>query len=110
MNKVFLLIPVFCGMLTACHQNSSLGTQDKGLMMNQPSSAEDVKITKKITDWLMSDNNLSAEARNIQVMTSNGVVTLSGSVASFQEKNMIINKVMNMDGVESVNDRLRVDR
>jgi len=110
MNKLFLLVPALCGMLTACHQNSSMGTQSNGMMMDQPVSAEDMKITKKINNWLMSNNSLSSDAKNIQVMTSNGVVTLSGSVVSYQEKNMIINKVMNMDGVDSVNDQLKIDR
>ena len=110
MNKKFLLIPVLCSMLAGGGQDSSLKAddQDNSMMMDLSQSDKDDMITKQINSWLMSDTTLSADAKNIQVMTNNGVVTLSGMTANAQEKDKIMKKVKSMQGVQSVNDGLKV--
>ena len=56
----------------------------------------------------MMDGSLSAHARMISVTTNNGVVTLTGTVASSAESHKIVKMVKSVSGVNSVDNQLKV--
>ena len=116
-NKFLLIIPAVCAMLTACNQNTQSSSANKTTQNSAMPSANqnplsqsetDNAITQKINDWLSSDSSLSVNAKNITVSTSNGAVSLKGSVDSSREKDRIINKVKAMQDVKSVNEHLAI--
>ena len=47
---------------------------------NQSNSPEDVKITAAIRRAIVKDHSLSATAKNVKIITSDGTVTLRGPV------------------------------
>lgn len=110
MDKRLLLVPVLCMMLSACDQSaqSNVAQMDNSMMMQQGQADMDNMITQKVQNWLMTDPNLSANARNIQVSTKDGVVTLDGMVSGPDEKTRVMNYAQNTYGVKGINDRLRM--
>ncbi len=68
----------------------------------------DQSISRNIRNALLSNDMISNDAKNIRVETNNGIVTLSGTVASAQEKNAIFRVTQNISGVKQVNDQLIV--
>jgi hyperosmotically inducible protein len=65
-------------------------------------------ITAKIQAKYFVDDDV--KARNIDVTTQNGVVTLQGAVTSDAERRQAIAIARNTDGVRDVTDQLRLDR
>lgn len=121
MTKKFLLIPVACTLLAACNQDASTMSnasnsdtknngmsmdQNDNMSMNQTSADRDNQITEQVNQWLMSNNSLSDAAKNIRVSTSDGMVTLRGSVSDAQEKTRVMNHVKKIKGVKGVTDQL----
>lgn len=56
----------------------------------------------------MSDGSLSASSRLVSVTTNNGVVTLSGTVASRDDMNRIIRLAKDVDGVRKVDNQMTI--
>ncbi len=56
----------------------------------------------------MSDGSLSATSRLVSVTTNNGVVTISGTVASKDDMNRIIRLAKEVDGVKKVDNQMTV--
>jgi osmotically-inducible protein OsmY len=69
--------------------------------------AKDVQITAKIKGKLASEVRL-ATVTNVDVNTTNGVVTLSGTVSSPEEKEKVQTIAKSVEGVKSVNNNLQV--
>jgi len=67
----------------------------------------DVWLTTKIQAKYFVDDDV--KGRNINVNTSNGVVTLNGTVESEAERRQAIALARTTDGVRSVNDQLTLD-
>lgn len=78
--------------------------------MNQPESEADLAITQKIRRSIMSDDSLSTDAKNIKIITINGVVTLRGPVANSKEKDIITKKVNDVPGIVKLENQLEVTR
>lgn len=78
--------------------------------IDQSESEQDRTITQKIRQALIADSALSTNAKNIKVITINGVVTLRGPVASAQEKEVIAKKIAEVRGVTRVNNQLEIIR
>lgn len=78
--------------------------------LDQSNNAADRTITQKIRQAIMSDDSLSVDAKNIKIVTVNGVVTLRGPVSSSREKNDIASKVNDIPGVRNVDNQLDVTR
>jgi osmotically-inducible protein OsmY len=123
--KKLLMLACFSLVLTACdtgsHNNTSKTVKTDNTERNvrdrsgetltpadQSESEGDLTITQKIRQALVGDDALSTNAKNIKVITINGVVTLRGVVNSEQERNAIINKVQNVHGINKVNNLLEV--
>jgi hyperosmotically inducible protein len=78
--------------------------------LDQSESEADRTITQKIRQAIMSDSALSTNAKNIKIITINGVVTLRGPVASSQEKDAIARKINGIQGIVKVENQLEVAR
>jgi hyperosmotically inducible periplasmic protein len=78
--------------------------------LDQSENEDDLAITQKIRQAIMADDSLSTNAKNIKIITINGVVTLRGPVASPQEKDAIVKKVKEIDGIEKVENQLEFTR
>ena len=78
--------------------------------MDQSEEESDRMITKKIRQALMSDDLLSTNAKNIKIITLNGVVTLRGPVANSKEKEEVEKNLSNIKGILKVDNQLEVIR
>jgi osmotically-inducible protein OsmY len=58
-------------------------TKTPGDQSNQP---EDIKVTQAIRQAIVKDSSLTMTAKNVKIITANGVVTLRGPVKSSEEK------------------------
>jgi osmotically-inducible protein OsmY len=56
----------------------------------QGESQEDIQITKKIRQAIVSDTSLSMYGHNVKIITSGGMVTLKGPASSEEEIKAII--------------------
>lgn len=77
---------------------------------NQSESEADRTITQKIRQLIVDDSNLSSNAKNIKIITSNGVVTLRGPVANSGEVDTIVKKASAVAGVNSVENQLDITK
>jgi hyperosmotically inducible periplasmic protein len=79
------------------------------LMPGDPSeSAADRTLTQRIQQAVAADELLSIAAKNIKIITLNGVVTLWGPVTSLQEKESIGAKAQHIVGVNKVDNQLEL--
>lgn len=94
--------------------NTRNNVRDRDAMAKTPfdqlENETDRTITQKIRQAIMADGALSMNAKNIKIITINGVVTLRGPVASSQEKDMIARKVKAVQGITQVDNQLEVTR
>jgi hyperosmotically inducible protein len=95
-NLLFSSLILVLTLLTACRTNESPEGQVK-----------DAGITTTAKARLAADLN-AATLGNISVNATNGVVTLSGQVASAGQKQRAEDIVKNVDGVTSVNNNLQI--
>ncbi len=76
--------------------------------LDQSESEADRTLTQKIRRAIMNDDSLSTNAKNIKVISINGVVTLRGPVANSREKEIISRKVKDVQGILRVDNQLEV--
>ena len=76
--------------------------------LTQGSSATDEDIQARIRTALQNDAALSANARNIQIITQNGLVTLRGPVETSDEKEAIGKIAMGIATADRVDNELEV--
>jgi osmotically-inducible protein OsmY len=77
---------------------------------DQSNNSADLKITQAIRQALMKDDQLSATAKNIKVITDNGQVTLRGPVKNAQEKARVAQLAKSAAGGARIVDQLDVKR
>jgi hyperosmotically inducible protein len=75
---------------------------------NQSNSPEDVKITATIRRAIVRDHSLSATAKNVKIITANGVVTLRGPVRDEAEKTKIAELAQSAAGNAQIDNQLEV--
>lgn len=96
------------------NDNTEKNVRDRNSMtktpMDQSESEADRMITKTIRQAIVSDDALSTNAKNIKIITVNRVVTLRGPVGSAQEKEAIIRKVQDVQGIQNVDNQLEITR
>ena len=76
--------------------------------MDQGTSEVDVLITTTLRQVLTSDNLLSMNAKNVKIITRDGVVTLRGPVESTAERAGIVAAANAITGVLRVDSYLEV--
>jgi len=77
---------------------------------DQSENKADVTLTQQIRQAVVADKSLSTTAKNIKIITNNGVVTLRGPVNSPQEKETIEAKAQGIAGMNKVDSQLEVSR
>lgn len=75
---------------------------------NQKENEADLSITQKIRQAVVADDSLSANAKNVKIITANGTVTLRGPVSSIQEKDNIASKAKQIAGLTKVDDQIEI--
>jgi hyperosmotically inducible periplasmic protein len=75
---------------------------------DQSENEADRTITQNIRKALTSDDSLSTNAKNIKIISNEGVVTLRGPVNSEKEKAAIEAKAKQIAGVKNVDNQLEV--
>jgi len=78
--------------------------------MDQGSSEGDRTITQEIRKQVVDHDELSTNAKNVKIVTIDGVVTLRGPVKSPQEKTTIASIARKAQGVKRVDDQIEVER
>ena len=75
---------------------------------DQSNSQEDVKITAAIRRAVVRDNSLSTTAKNVKIITANGMVTLRGPVKNDAEKAKIAELAQSAAGKAKIDNQLEV--
>jgi len=74
---------------------------------DQNENKQDLEITRQIRRAITSNDDLSQEAKNIKIITTNGKVTLRGPVNTDQERKTIESIAQKVQGA-TVDDQLEV--
>lgn len=75
---------------------------------NQSNKLEDRELTRKIRQSVMTEAGLSMTAKNIKIITIDGVVTLRGPVNTAQERDQIVARALALAGNGNVNNLIEV--
>jgi hyperosmotically inducible protein len=78
--------------------------------MDQGTSSTDRTITQEIRKAVVDNDELSTNAKNIKIITVDGVVTLRGPVKNVAEKTTVASIARKASGVKHVDDQLEVER
>lgn len=96
------------------YQNDSQKTNNQsGWWSSNDDSSQNVPddvISSNVMQNLRSTPYFSMGARNLQVTTKDGKVTLNGTVANKNEKNQIEYMVKNVQGVKSVSNNMNTEK
>jgi hyperosmotically inducible protein len=75
---------------------------------DQSESEADRTVTQQIRRAVVADDSLSTMAKNVKIITADGVVTLRGPVQSPREKEAIEAKARQFAGINQVDNQLEV--
>lgn len=75
---------------------------------DQSNSPEDIKITAAIRRAVVAEKSLSLTAKNVKIITADGMVTLRGPVKSAEEKAMIAKLAKSAAGQTKIDNQLEV--
>ena len=82
---------------------------DKLSPLDQGGSESDRAITQEIRKSVVADDSLSTNAKNVKIITVDGVVTLRGPVKTADEKTTIAALAKKAAGAKSVDDQLEIE-
>jgi hyperosmotically inducible periplasmic protein len=74
----------------------------------QGQSPADIDMTQKIRRAIMEDDSLSTYAKNVKIITKDGMVTLKGPVRSEQEKAAVEQKASTVAGMGKIKNEMEV--
>jgi hyperosmotically inducible periplasmic protein len=83
-------------------------TRNPKLPIDQKETQADVDLTAKIRQEVLKIEDLSINARNCKIITSDGHVTLRGPVNSATERELIVKTARQIAGEANVDDQLEV--
>ena len=93
--------------------NTGQNVRDRGdhttTPMDQGGSEGDRTITAEIRKQITDNDALSMNAKNVKIITQDGVVTLRGPVKTAQEKTTVASIARKATGVKRVDDQLEVE-
>jgi osmotically-inducible protein OsmY len=75
---------------------------------DQSNSSEDVQLTATIRRAVVKDHSLSATAKNVKIISADGVVTLRGPVQNEAEKTKIAELAQSAAGNAKIDNQLEV--
>jgi hyperosmotically inducible protein len=103
-RAVFLLVFAVClSMVPACASSGTGGTSGGHAAS---ASVDDASITARVKTTLLNDPQVNAT--KIDISTSNGVVTMTGSVRSQPERERAIQLARQVSGVKDVKANLTI--
>ena len=120
MKKQLFLLSSLCLIFAACDNynttpnadNTANNARDRsGQTLTPGDQAEneaDRTITQRVRQALLDDDSFSTNAKNIKIITSNGIITLRGTVNSEREKAEIGRKARAISGVRNVDNQLEI--
>ncbi len=115
MKKKLFILSSICILLSSCDNmqpdNTARNARDRNETLtpgNQSENEADRTITQKIRQALTEDDTLSTNAKNIKIITINGVVTLRGPVNNDNEKQAIDKKAKSIQGVKRVDNFIEI--
>jgi len=76
--------------------------------LDQSESEADRTITQHVRQGVVANDDLSTTAKNVKIVTTEGVVTLRGPVTSAEEKQEIDKLVKEVEGVKRVDNQLEI--
>jgi len=92
--------------------NSGINKRDKDnttlTPIDQKENDQDLKITQMIRKSFSEDKTLSMNAKNIKIITVDGMVTLRGPVDGKDEKKLVHSKAVAVAGVKNVDDQTEI--
>lgn len=77
--------------------------------IDQSNSSADIKMTAAIRRAVMSDDSLSMSAKNVKIITADGVVTLRGPVKTAAEKAAIEKHAMASASDARIDNQIEVE-
>lgn len=75
---------------------------------DQGENEADRGITQQVRQSVMKEDDLSMNAKNVKIITNNGIVTLRGPVDSESEKAVIGRLAQSASGVKQVDNQLEI--
>lgn len=75
---------------------------------DQSESEADRAVTQDVRKAIMADDSLSTNAKNVKIITRNGVIVLRGVVDNGREKEVVAQKVSAVKGVNKVDNQIEV--
>ena len=94
--------------------NTGRNVRDRGgdtvTPVDQSNNKADLNLTQQIRKAVMADKSLSTNAKNVKIITANGIVTLRGPVNTPQEKATIEAKAQSIAGANNVDSQLEIVR
>ena len=108
-RKTSLMLALLCGMIAAVLGTTVAAEQrcTKGEAVAE--SAADRRATDEVRRRIATDDTVSERARQIDVTTTDGVVTLRGAIDSTEDRTTLASLAESVPGVRHVEDRLRVE-
>lgn len=91
--------------------NTKLNERDRGKSItpiDQGNSQADIDTTANIRKALLASDGLSMDAKNVKVITNQGLITLRGPVKNNAERAIVQQIVKNYAGANRVDDQLEV--
>lgn len=79
--------------------------REMGIRAENPA---DLTISSEIRRVLSADRLVSRDLPNIHIVSDNGIVTITGSVPTIQERDEVLQVVQHASGVKQVNDLMEV--
>jgi len=125
MKKVFLMTLLSLAVISCDTKDKSVPSSPKGepsdylrdkadryavekTPLDQSESEADRNITQKIRQAIVKDDSLSMNAKNIRIITIDGVVTLRGPIATLEEREIIIGKTKEIPGIKKIENQLEI--
>jgi osmotically-inducible protein OsmY len=94
--------------------NSAKNVRDRGgetrTPMDQSNKPEDIDLTKRIRQAVEADSGLSTDAKNVKIITVDGVVWLRGPVKTAHEKKVIAKEANKIAGAHNVRNQMEIAR
>jgi hyperosmotically inducible periplasmic protein len=75
---------------------------------DQSESETDRTLTQRVRQAVVADDSLSTNAKNIKIITVNGMVTLRGPVKSDEERQRVVAKAQQIAGEKNVDNQLEI--
>jgi len=109
MKKQLFILSSLCLLASSCEMDKRAEpSQEQTPSMDLPQNEADRDVTQKVRQKLLEDDSLSTNAKNIKIVTMDGVVTLRGKVSNKDEKNAIEKNTKGVNGVKDVDNQLDI--